>query len=211
MTKNNLNEENLTNEEKLKQEEIPAEETSNAEATASNSARDEEADTENKNVESEPNEESQTDPLEEAKIEIGELKDKYIRLYAEFENYRRRTAKEKLDLISTATSGLLKSLLPVVDDFERAIASFEALKSPEMDAFKEGVELIYSKLMRTLENEGLKVMEIENSEFNSDFHESVAQFSASSEEQKGKIVEVLEKGYFLNDKVIRYAKVVVGV
>lgn len=211
MTKNNLNEENLTNEEKLKQEEIPAEETSNAEATASNSARDEEADTENKNVESEPNEESQTDPLEEAKIEIGELKDKYIRLYAEFENYRRRTAKEKLDLISTATSGLLKSLLPVVDDFERAIASFEALKSPEMDAFKEGVELIYSKLMRTLENEGLKVMEIENSEFNSDFHESVAQFPASNEEQKGKIVEVLEKGYFLNDKVIRYAKVVVGV
>jgi molecular chaperone GrpE len=211
MTKNNLNEENLTNEEKLKQEEIPAEETSNAEATASNSARDEEADTENKNVESEPNEESQTDPLEEAKIEIGELKDKYIRLYAEFENYRRRTAKEKLDLISTATSGLLKSLLPVVDDFERAIASFEALKSPEMDAFKEGVELIYSKLMRTLENEGLKVMEIENSEFNSDFHESVAQFPASSEEQKGKVVEVLEKGYFLNDKVIRYAKVVVGV
>jgi len=154
--------------------------------------------------------EVEADPLDEARQEIGELKDKYLRLYAEFENFRRRTSKERIELISTANAGLLKSLLPILDDFERARAAFEG-QGPEVDAFREGVELIYTKFLRTLENEGLKPMEAQGEIFNADFHESVAQFPAPDETQKGKIIDVLEKGYYLNDKVIRYAKVVVGV
>jgi len=150
------------------------------------------------------------DPLDEARQEIGELKDKYLRLYAEFENFRRRTSKERIELISTANAGLLKSLLPILDDFERARAAFEG-HGPEVEPLKEGIELIYSKFLRTLESEGLKPMEAQGEPFNADLHESVAQFPAASEEQKGKIIDVLEKGYYLNDKVIRYAKVVVGV
>lgn len=150
------------------------------------------------------------DPLDEARQEIGELKDKYLRLYAEFENFRRRTSKEKIELISTANAGLLKALLPILDDFERARASFEG-HGPEVEPLKEGVDLIYSKFLRTLESEGLRPMEAQGETFNADFHESVVQFPAADEKQKGKIIEVLEKGYYLNDKVIRYAKVVVGV
>lgn len=152
----------------------------------------------------------EADPLEEARQEIGEVKDKYLRLYAEFENFRKRTSRERLELISTANAGLLKSLLPVVDDFERARAAFEG-QGEGLDAVKEGIELIYSKLLRTLESEGLKPMEAKGEPFDADLHESVAQFPAPSEDQKGRVIEVLEKGYFLNDKVIRYAKVVVGV
>ncbi len=150
------------------------------------------------------------DPLDEARQEIGELKDKYLRLYAEFENFRRRTSKERIELISTANAGLLKALLPVLDDFERARAAFEG-HGPDTDPLKEGVELIYTKFLRTLESEGLRPMEAQGETFNADFHESVAQFPAADEGQKGKIIDVLEKGYYLNDKVIRYAKVVVGV
>lgn len=200
MTENKLNEDELAKD--LTNEENQAADTPNPEA----SAEGEEVTYAENTQQAEAG-----DPLEEAQKEITELKDKYLRLYAEFENFRRRTAKEKLELVSTANAGLLKSLLPVVDDFERAISSFEALQTPEMESFKEGIGLIYSKLIRTLENEGLQAMDIQNADFNSDFHESVAQFPAPSEEQKGKIVEVLEKGYFLKDKVIRYAKVVVGV
>lgn len=200
MTENKLNEDELAKD--LTNEENQAADTPNPEASAEGE--------EVTNAENTQQAEA-GDPLEEAQKEITELKDKYLRLYAEFENFRRRTAKEKLELVSTANAGLLKSLLPVVDDFERAISSFEALQTPEMESFKEGMGLIYSKLIRTLENEGLQAMDIQNADFNSDFHESVAQFPAPSEEQKGKIVEVLEKGYFLKDKVIRYAKVVVGV
>lgn len=153
---------------------------------------------------------AEADPLEEARQEIGELKDKYLRLYAEFENFRRRTSKEKIELISTANAGLLKALLPILDDFERARAAFDG-HGPEVEPLKEGIELIYSKFLRTLESEGLRPMEAQGETFNADFHESVVQFPAADEKQKGKIIEVLEKGYYLNDKVIRYAKVVVGV
>lgn len=156
------------------------------------------------------NKAGEADPLDEARQEVGELKEKYLRLYAEFENFRKRTSKEKIELISNANAGLLKLLLPVLDDFERARASFEG-HGPETDPLKEGVELIYHKFLRTLEGEGLKPMEAKGEVFNADFHESVAQFPAAGEDQKGKIIEVLEKGYYLNDKVIRYAKVVVGV
>ena len=149
-----------------------------------------------------------TDPLETAKLEIAELKDKYLRLYADFENFRRRTAKEKLEMISGASADMLKSVLPVVDDFERAKVSFDS--STEIDALKEGVDLIYNKLFKTLESKGLKPMVSKGETFDAELHESIAQFPAPSEDLKGKVIDEIEKGYYLNDKVIRYAKVIVG-
>ena len=140
--------------------------------------------------------------------EVAELKDKYLRLYADFENFRRRTAKEKLDLIGSANEGLLKALIPVIDDFERAIQSME--KTEDVAALKEGVSLIYNKLYKTLEGKGLKPMTSKGEPFNADLHESVTQFPAPSDDLKGKVIDEVEKGYYLNDKVIRFAKVIVG-
>ncbi|GAB4043853.1 nucleotide exchange factor GrpE [Spirosoma jeollabukense] len=140
--------------------------------------------------------------------ELAELKDKYLRLYADFDNFRRRTAKEKLDLISNANEGLLKALIPVVDDFERAMQSIE--QTDDVVALKEGVSLIYSKLYKTLEGKGLKPMVSKGEPFNADLHESVTQFPAPSDDLKGKVIDEIEKGYYLNDKVIRFAKVIVG-
>jgi molecular chaperone GrpE len=140
--------------------------------------------------------------------DLAELKDKYLRLYADFENFRRRTAKEKLELIGNANEGLLQALIPVVDDFERAMQSME--KAEDVTALKEGVSLIYNKLFKTLEGKGLKPMTSKGEPFNADLHESVTQFPAPSEDLKGKVIDEVEKGYYLNDKVIRFAKVIVG-
>lgn len=148
------------------------------------------------------------DPLEAANQEIAELKDKYLRLYADFENFRRRTSKEKLELISTAGSDVVKSILPIVDDFERAQVSFDS--STDIVALKEGVDLISTKLFKILESKGLKPMNAKGQAFDADLHESVAQFPAPTEDLKGKVIDEVEKGYYLNDKVLRYAKVVVG-
>jgi len=135
--------------------------------------------------------------------ELAESKDKYIRLYAEFENHRRRTAKEKLEMIQGANEQLIKALLPVIDDFERAEKSLKDLS--EKDA--SGVLLIYQKLKKLLDQSGVKAMDAQGN-FNPDLHEAITQIPDAS--KKGKIVEVVEKGYLLNDKVIRFAKVVVG-
>ncbi|GAB4045096.1 nucleotide exchange factor GrpE [Spirosoma litoris] len=140
--------------------------------------------------------------------ELAELKDKYLRLYADFENFRRRTAKEKLDLISNANEGVLKALIPVVDDFERAMQSME--NTEDVAALKEGVSLIYTKFFKTLEGKGLKPMISKGEPFDADLHESVTQFPAPSPDLKGKVIDEIEKGYYLNDKVIRFAKVIVG-
>ena len=148
------------------------------------------------------------DPLEAAKQEIAELKDKYLRLYADFENFRRRTSKEKLELLSTAGADMVKQILPVVDDFERAKVSFDS--STDIVALKEGVDLIYTKLYKTLEAKGLKPMQTKGETFDVEIHESIAQFPAPSDDLKGKVIDEIEKGYYLNDKVIRYAKVIVG-
>ena len=121
----------------------------------------------------------ETDPLESAKAEIAELKDKYLRLYADFENFRRRTSKEKLDMISGASADMVKAILPIVDDFERAKVSFDS--STEIDALKEGVDLIYTKLFKTLESKGLKAMEAKGETFDAEIHESIAQFPAPTE------------------------------
>ena len=150
-----------------------------------------------------------------AQKQIAELNDKlskehddYVRLMAEFETFRRRSAEEKLNLVGSAASDTIKGLLPVLDDCERAM---EMLASSSDDAAKEGTALIYNKLMDYLKTRGLSVIEAKGETFNTDFHEAVTQFPAQSEEQKGKVIDVIQTGYTLNGKVIRYAKVVVGV
>ncbi|MFN3849759.1 MAG: nucleotide exchange factor GrpE [Spirosomataceae bacterium] len=144
---------------------------------------------------------------EKLQIEVAEMKDKYIRMYSEFENFRRRTAKEKTELILNASEGVIKDLLPVLDDFERALQSFETTE--DVTAIKEGVSLIYNKFNKTLTHKGLKPMEAKDTDFDPELHESITQFPAG-DDKKGKVINEVEKGYFLNEKVIRYAKVVVG-
>ncbi|NVK65952.1 MAG: nucleotide exchange factor GrpE [Flavobacteriales bacterium] len=137
-----------------------------------------------------------------------ELNDKYLRIHAEFDNYRKRTNKEKLDIINTANAALLKDLLPVMDDFERAIANNETVE--DVEALKEGFNLIFNKFRTTLESKGLKPMEANGEVFDAEIHEAIANIPAPKKKLKGKVIEAVEKGYYLNDKVIRYAKVVVG-
>jgi len=152
-------------------------------------------------------EETQMSELQKLQAEIAEQKDKFIRLYSEFENFRRRTAKEKLEMIQSANEQLIKTLLPVADDFERAEKSFKTKDDKDL----EGFFLIYNKFKRTLDQAGVKVMELKaGSEFDADLHEAITQIPVEDEALKGKIVDVVENGYLLNDKVIRHAKVVVG-
>jgi molecular chaperone GrpE len=148
------------------------------------------------------------DTAEAHKTEVAELKDKYLRLYADFENFRRRTAKEKMEMLSVASADVIKAVLPIVDDFERAKVSFDS--STEIEALKEGVDLIYTKLYKALEAKGLKPMQSKGETFDAELHESIAQFPAPSDDLKGKVIDEIEKGYLLNEKVIRYAKVIVG-
>lgn len=140
---------------------------------------------------------------------VAEVNDKYIRLAAEFDNYRRRTARERLELISTAGEDIIKGMLPVLDDCERAL---QVLRESNADkSAVEGTELIYSKLMAYLKGRGLSVIEALGQELDTDFHEAVAQLPVQEKKQKNRIVDVIQQGYKLNDKVIRFAKVVVGV
>ena len=140
---------------------------------------------------------------------IAKEKDDYVRLMAEFDNYRRRTAQEKLELVNTASEGTIKGLLPILDDFERAMKALE--ESSDSEAAKEGTTLIYNKLMGYLRTKGLNVIEAAGKEFDTDLHEAVAQFPVEDEEKKGKVFDVAQTGYTLNGKVIRFAKVVVGI
>ena len=137
-----------------------------------------------------------------------EMNDRYIRLYAEFDNFRRRTQKEKVELMGTASSSVLKDLIPVLDDFERAITYNETAQ--EIDSVKEGFGLIYSKYKLILESKGLKMMNAKGQPFDSELHEAIANIPAPSDDLKGKIIDDVEKGYLLNEKVVRFAKVVVG-
>lgn len=142
------------------------------------------------------------------KAENQELKDKYLRLYSEFENYRKRTAKERLDLIKTASEDVIMDLIAVLDDFERAMKTEEV---EDLESVKEGTLLIYNKFFKILENKGLKSMgELVGEAFDAETQEAITMVPAPSEELKGKVVDVVEKGYTLGDKVIRYAKVVIG-
>jgi molecular chaperone GrpE len=152
-------------------------------------------------------EENDNKEIVKLQAELASSKDKYIRLYSEFENFRRRTAKEKLEMIQSANEQLLKSLVPVADDFERAEKSFK----DKNDKDSEGFFLIQNKFRKVLEQYGVKPMEIQKgADFNPDVQEAITQIPAADESLKGKVVDVVEKGYLLNEKVIRYAKVVVG-
>lgn len=145
---------------------------------------------------------------EKLKNSIKEWEDKYLRLYSEFENYKKRTIKERLELFKTANIEVLSVLLPVLDDIERILLSAE--KTKEKSTLKEGLDLVYSKFKNILKQQGLQEMEAIGKEFNTDFHEAITQIPSKNKSEKDKIVEVVEKGYFLNDKVLRYAKVVIG-
>ena len=154
--------------------------------------------------------------IEELEKKVAELegkvakdKDDYIRLMAEFDNFRRRTSQEKIELISMASTETIKGMLPVLDDCERALAVLK--DSDDSNAAKEGTELIYHKLMGYLQSKGLAVIEAKNQVFDTDLHEAVAQFPVPEEEMKGKVFDVVQTGYTLNGKVIRFAKVVVGI
>ena len=149
-----------------------------------------------------------TDKGDDLQKKYDELNDRYLRLMAEFDNYRKRTLKEKMDLTKYAEEDVIKGILPVVDNMERAIKSLET--ATDVNAVKEGIDLIYKKFMEFLEKRGIKEIEALNKELDTDLHEAVTKFAAPSEDLKGKIIDVIEKGYYLHDKVIRYAKVVVG-
>ena len=140
--------------------------------------------------------------------QLKEANGKFIRLYADFENYRKRTNKEKVDLLSSASAGVMKDMLTVMDDFERAIQNNQEVIDPV--SLKEGFSLIYTKFKGIMESKGLKPMEAKGQPFDSEIHEAVTNMPVEDDAQKGKIIDDVEKGYYLNDKVIRFAKVVVG-
>ena len=154
-------------------------------------------------------ESSDEEQIEALKARIAELEDKNLRMMAEFDNYRRRTNKEKLELMSTAGERIFKEMLPLIDDFERALASINGAKGDNGDALLNGVQLIYNKFMAFLDKNDVHPIETEGADFNTDEHEAVTTFAAG-ENQKGKVIDCTQKGYKLGDKVIRFAKVVVG-
>ena len=146
------------------------------------------------------------DPLDEANKEIAELKDKYLRTLAEFDNYKKRTLKEKAELILNGSEKTVKAVLPVLDDFERALKD----KNEDPKAIKDGVTMIFNKFVKTLESLGVKKIDTDDKDFDTDFHEAVAMVPGMGDDKKGKVIDCVQTGYTLNDKVIRHAKVAVG-
>mgnify|MGYP003376080830 FL=1 len=180
-----------------------------SEATQDEAAENEEIQEEDVQDSAAPTEEEKlAQELEEANKVIEEQKDKYLRLSAEFDNYRKRTMKEKAELILNGAEKTISSILPIVDDFERALKNMET--ATDVAAVKEGVELIYNKFMSVLGQNGVKVIETKEKPLDTDFHEAIAVIPAPDKSLKGKILDCVQTGYTLNDKVIRHAKVVVG-
>lgn len=172
---------------------------------------------ENKDAETQPDtgdtggnadESKAKDPLAEAKEEIEQLKDKYLRSVAEFDNYRKRTLKEKAELILNGSEKAVQAILPVIDDMERAIANAE--KTEDVEVLREGMKLIYNKTNKIMESLGVKKIDTENADFDTNFHEAVAMVPGMGDDKKGKVLDCVQTGYTLNDKVIRHAKVAVG-
>lgn len=188
------------NEELQPETEAPVNENT-AEANESQTESD---NTEDNAAENEP----EQDPLEKALAEIEELKTQALYKQAEFDNFRKRTIKEKADLILNGGEKTIQAFLPVLDDFERAIA--QADKTDDVSALKEGMELIFKKFLKTLEGQGVKKIETADADFNTDFHEAVALVPGMGDDKKGKVIDCVQTGYTLNDKVIRHAKVAVG-
>ena len=188
----------LHNNEQEKQHTDGEEDTQQEEATETSEVNREETSDENTNTTSE----------QEITAKLADINDKYVRLSAEFDNYRKRTLKERMELLQSAGEKILVNILPVMDNFERALQSLET--TTDIDSLKEGVNLIYSNFSDFLNQNGVKAMECINTPFDADLHEAITKIPAPSEELKGKIVDCVQKGYQLNDKVIRYPKVVVG-
>lgn len=161
--------------------------------------------TEESNEEKAPAEE-ELDPLTAAQTEVEQWKDKYVRLVAEFDNYKKRTLKEKSELILNGSEKTVDAILPILDDFERALAD----NTEDPQAIKEGFELIYKKFMKTLETLGVKKIKTDDADFNVDYHEAIAMVPGMGDDKKGKVIDCVQTGYTLNDKVIRHAKVAVG-
>jgi molecular chaperone GrpE len=186
-TKDTLDEQENTVQPEVSETAESAENTDNVEATESSSSVNE---------------------IEKWQTEAADWKDKYMRLYAEFDNFRKRSVKEKSDILATAAAGLVKELLPVMDDFDRAVKANETAE--DIQAVKEGFVLIQQKLNSALVAKGLSPINAVGQVFDTDYHEAITQIPAPSEDLKGKVVDELEKGYMLNDKVVRYSKVVIG-
>ncbi|MBB6004014.1 nucleotide exchange factor GrpE [Arcicella rosea] len=163
-----------------------------------------ETDNVSENIEAVIEETVEISETEKLQGEIAELKDKYLRLYSDFDNFRKRTAKEKLEMIQSASEKVIVDVIPVIDDIERATANAQE------GEISEGIQLIFNKLINILAAKGLKPMDAKGQVFNPDVHEAITQFPAPTEEDKGKVFDVVEKGYYLNEKVIRFAKVVVA-
>ena len=182
------------NDENVDKDVVSEENTENASAKADNSADE---------MTAEPTIEEQ---LEAAKKEVEQYKDKYLRAVAEFDNYRKRTLKEKAELLLNGSEKAVCAFLPILDDFERAIAD----KTEDVNAIKEGMQIIFNKFNKTLESLGVKKIETEGKDFDVDFHEAVAMVPGMGDDKKGKVIDCVQTGYQLNDKVIRHAKVAVG-
>lgn len=205
----------------MDKKEIPVDKPENEE-TVDNMSTEKDVDTTVESVEKEEKEPVENTPEEEApsseksklsekerlEKELGEMKDKYLRIFAEFDNYRKRTIKERQEIIKLAAKDSLGALLPAIDDFDRAIKVANENKNEEK--IPEGIILIYNKLFKALEQQGIKEMVTNGQDFDPELHEALTKIPAPSEEMKGKIIDTIEKGYYLNDKIIRYAKVVVG-
>ena len=192
----------MKEEEKINQEEVEnlENEEQQENTVADKSSNNEEAEA--------PAEEEEKDPLEKALEEIEQLKTQMLYKTAEFDNYRKRTLKEKAELILNGGEKAVSAILPIIDDMERAIEN--GAKTDDIAVVREGMELIYNKMMKALEGLGVKEIETENADFNTDVHEAVAMVPGMGDDKKGKVIDCLQKGYQLNDKVIRHAKVAVG-
>lgn len=196
---------NINEEQNLDKEEM-AENT--AETASDNTAEQPEEDNKQETEENENQKEEEKDPLTLANEKIAELEDKYLRKMAEFDNYRKRTLKEKAELILNGGTKVVDAVLPVLDDMERAIANGEKTDDPQV--MREGMELIHAKFIKALEGQGVKRIETENADFDTDVHEAVAMVPGMGDDKKGKVIDCIQAGYKMNDKVIRHAKVAVG-
>lgn len=195
----NINDENIKNSSEQKTEEVKEPVNTENEQSAEETEKDNNGN---------ENDAEEKDPLIKALEEIEHLKDKYLRSVAEFDNYRKRTLKEKTELILNGSEKAVQAILPVIDDMERAIENAE--KTNDAEVLKEGMKLIYQKTNKVMESLGVKKIEIENADFNTDYHEAVAMVPGMGDDKKGKVLDCVQQGYTLNDKVIRHAKVAVG-
>jgi molecular chaperone GrpE len=193
-----MTEEEIKNQEEEEQQEAEEQQEDTAAEVSDN----------NEETEAPAEEEEEKDPLEAAKAEIEQLKTQILYKTAEFDNYRKRTLKEKAELILNGGEKAVSAILPIIDDMERAIEN--GAKTDDIAVVREGMELIYHKMMKALEGLGVKEIETQDADFNTDVHEAVAMVPGMGDDKKGKVIDCLQKGYQLNDKVIRHAKVAVG-